>query len=120
MSPVYEKGPLWSPRVQVKQTPKRGRYTTEALYPVLDEAFYAHVGFAVDDQPFVMPMVFGRDGDTLLLHGSGGSRALKVLRDESPLCISVLNMRAIVLARSALNLSVNYDSAVILGVGHDV
>ena len=30
-----------------------------------------------DDQPFVIPMVYGRDGDRLLLHGSVVARVMR-------------------------------------------
>jgi len=48
-----------------------------------------HVGFAVDQQPFVIPMVFARQGDTLLLHGAAASRLLASGARGLPLCVTV-------------------------------
>lgn len=52
-------------RTQLQRLPERGSHDPEVVHAVLDAAFLAHVGFCVDQQPFVIPTLFGRDGDTL-------------------------------------------------------
>ena len=71
-------------RTQVKRLPKRGKYDSETVYKILDEAFVCHVGFVVDGQPFVIPTNFGRVGDTVYLHGSAASRMLRTLSGGIP------------------------------------
>src|SRR5215470_4370379 len=95
-------------RTQVKRLPKRGKYDTETVYKILDEAFVCHVGFAVDAQPYVIPTNFGRAGDTLYLHGSAASRMLRTLSQGIPVCVTVTLVDGLVLARSAFHHSVNY------------
>jgi nitroimidazol reductase NimA-like FMN-containing flavoprotein (pyridoxamine 5'-phosphate oxidase superfamily) len=102
-------------RTQVKRLPKRGKYDTETVYKILDEAFVCHVGFVVDGQPFVIPTNFGRVGDKLYLHGSAASRMLRTLSAGIPVCVTVTLVDGLVLARSAFHHSVNYRSVVILG-----
>jgi uncharacterized protein len=102
-------------RTQVKRLPKRGKYDSETVYKILDEAFVCHVGFVVDGQPFVIPTNFGRVGDTLYLHGSAASRMLRTLSEGIPVCVTVTLVDGLVLARSAFHHSVNYRSVVILG-----
>jgi nitroimidazol reductase NimA-like FMN-containing flavoprotein (pyridoxamine 5'-phosphate oxidase superfamily) len=102
-------------RTQVKRLPKRGKYDSETVYKILDEAFVCHVGFVVDGQPFVIPTNFGRVGDTLYLHGSAASRMLRTLSESIPVCVTVTLVDGLVLARSAFHHSVNYRSVVILG-----
>ena len=75
----------------------------------------AHVGFAVADQPFVVPMVYGRIDDTLYLHGAPGTRLLRTLASGAPVCITVTIVDALVLAKSQMHHSANYRSLVILG-----
>ena len=99
----------------VKRKPERGAYDRETVHAILDEAFVAHVGVAVDGQPFVLPMVCGRDGDRLLLHGSVASRLLRVLDDGLRVCVTVTLLDGLVLAHSQRNHSVNYRSVVVLG-----
>ena len=95
--------------------PERGGYERVQAYAVLDEALIAHVGVVIDGQPFVIPMVFGRDGDRLLLHGSVASRLLRALDDGVSVCATVTLLDGLVLAHAQKNHSVNYRSVVILG-----
>ena len=66
-------------RTKVKRLPARGAYDRETIYPILDEAFICHVGFAVDGQPYVIPTGYARIGDELYIHGSFASRMLRNL-----------------------------------------
>lgn len=102
-------------RTTLKRLPQRGSYDREVVYSILDEGFVCHVGFAVDGQPFVIPTAYGRIGDTLYLHGSAASRALRGLSDGIPVCVTVTLVDGLVLARSAFHHSINYRSVVILG-----
>lgn len=106
-------------RNKVLRKPTRGHYEKEEVYGIVDEALYCHVAFVKDGQPFIIPTLHARDGDTLLLHGSSASRMIRH-GDSNPLCVSMTLMDGIVLARSAFNHSVNYRSAVLFGNGEAV
>lgn len=107
-------------RTQVRRLPKRGNYDRETVYRILDEAMVCHVGFVVDGQPFVIPTGFGRDGDTLYIHGSAASRMLGAAAQGIQICITVTLLDGLVLARSAFHHSMNYRSVVILGNARSV
>ena len=47
-------------RSKVKRRPRLGNHDRAVINQILDEALVVHVGFVVDDQPFVIPMGFGR------------------------------------------------------------
>jgi uncharacterized protein len=102
-------------RTALKRLPQRGSYDREVVYRILDEGFVCHVGFAVDGQPFVIPTAYGRVGDTLYIHGSAASRAMRGLSGGVPVCVTVTLVDGLVLARSAFHHSINYRSVVILG-----
>lgn len=102
-------------RTKVKRLPARGAYDRETIYPILDEAFICHVGFAIDGQPYVIPTGFARIGDDLYIHGSSASRMLRNLAQGIDVCVTVTLIDGLVLARSAFHHSVNYRSVVILG-----
>lgn len=70
-----------SPRSKPRQHPERGTFDRETVYSILDEGLIAHVGIVVGGQPFVLPMGYGRRGDSLFLHGSRISRRLGDLAD---------------------------------------
>lgn len=106
--------------VTVRRKTERADYRRESANAILDEALVAHVGFVVDNQPFVIPMTFGRDGDRLILHGSAASRLLRTLKTGVKACVTVTLIDAAVLARSQFHTSMNYRSAVIVGTAREL
>jgi hypothetical protein len=102
-------------RTRVVREANRAVYDREAIYKILDEAFVCHAGFSVDGQPFVIPTMFARVGDSLYFHGSAASRMLRSLSSGLPVCITVTLLDGLVLARSVFNHSMNYRSVVALG-----
>ena len=104
-------------RNTVKRMPNRGQYDTESIYPIIDAALICHVGFVQDGQPFVIPTIHARRGDSLLLHGASTSRLLKHIASGEPLCITVTHLDGLVMARSTFHSSMNYRSATIFGRG---
>jgi nitroimidazol reductase NimA-like FMN-containing flavoprotein (pyridoxamine 5'-phosphate oxidase superfamily) len=102
-------------RTRLVREADRAVYDREAAYRILDEGFLCHVGFVVDDQPFVIPTSYGRDGDCLYIHGSAASRMLRQMKESIPVCITVTLLDGLVLARSIFNQSMNYRSVMVLG-----
>jgi nitroimidazol reductase NimA-like FMN-containing flavoprotein (pyridoxamine 5'-phosphate oxidase superfamily) len=84
---------------------------------LLDSQYVAHVGFIDPDlnAPFVVPMGFARDDHRILIHGSTGSRIMMSIAKGIDLCVTVTQLNAIVVARSAFNSSMNYESVMIFG-----
>ena len=101
-------------RVRVRRVPERGHYSRQVVHEILDEGFVCHLGFTVAGQPYVIPTLYGRDGDRLVLHGSSASRALRTAH-SLPVCVTVTHIDGLVLARSLFNHSANYRSVVVLG-----
>jgi nitroimidazol reductase NimA-like FMN-containing flavoprotein (pyridoxamine 5'-phosphate oxidase superfamily) len=60
-------------------------------------------------------MAFARDNDRILLHGSTGSRLMMKIAAGAQLCITVTKLNALVVAKSAFNSSMNYESVMIFG-----
>jgi nitroimidazol reductase NimA-like FMN-containing flavoprotein (pyridoxamine 5'-phosphate oxidase superfamily) len=104
-----------SARTTVRRLPERGSYDRAAAHAILDEGLVAHVGLATDDGPVVIPMLYGRDGDRLLLHGSPASRLLRGGAKGTEMCVTVTLVDGVVLARSAFHHSMNYRSVVVFG-----
>ncbi|MGW5867604.1 pyridoxamine 5'-phosphate oxidase family protein [Streptomyces sp. NPDC055239] len=112
--------------------PTRGRdraaYDQELVHAILDEAYVCHLGFLRDGAPIVLPTLYGRVGERLYVHGSTGSRPLRMAADarkqeEDPglaVCLTVTHVDGLVLARSAFHHSINYRSVVIHGTAHQV
>ncbi len=107
-------------RSELRRLPNRGSHDTETLHKLLDAGFLAHVGFTVKGQPFVIPTLYGREGDKLYLHGSAASRMLRELETGVPACVTVTHVDGIVLARSAFHHSMNYRSVVAFGTARKI
>jgi uncharacterized protein len=104
-----------SPRARVRRKPERARYDTEAVHAVLDAAPFVHVATVREGRPVVLPMVHGRVGDTLVLHGSVAAGLFRDLRRASPVCVTATLFDGLVLARSARNHSANFRSVTVHG-----
>lgn len=107
-------------RTELRRLPKRGFHDAETIHAILDAGFLAHVGFQVDGQPFVIPTLYGRDGEKLYLHGSAASRMLGELAQGVAACVTVTLVDGLVLARSAFHHSMNYRSVVAFGTARTI
>jgi nitroimidazol reductase NimA-like FMN-containing flavoprotein (pyridoxamine 5'-phosphate oxidase superfamily) len=104
-----------SERARVRRAPARAAYDRATIDAILDEALVAHLGFAVDGQPYVIPTLHARVGDEVYVHGSAASRMVTMLGAGIPACLTVTLLDGLVLARSAFHHSMNYRSVVVLG-----
>jgi nitroimidazol reductase NimA-like FMN-containing flavoprotein (pyridoxamine 5'-phosphate oxidase superfamily) len=107
-------------RTRVYRKPMRASYDRELVHSILDEALFCHLGFVQDGQPFVIPTIHAREGETLFLHGANGNRALKTLAEGAPCCVTFTLADEIVMARSAQHHSLNYRSAMVFGSAREV
>lgn len=101
---------------------KKDRASTDrgALHAVLDEGLVCHLGLVTGGAPMVLPTGYGRDGDTLYLHGSSGASTMRAAADGPEICVTVTLVDAVIYARSVNNHSMNYRSAVIYGRPREV
>jgi nitroimidazol reductase NimA-like FMN-containing flavoprotein (pyridoxamine 5'-phosphate oxidase superfamily) len=107
-------------RAAVRRLPELARYDAESVARVLDAGVVAHVGIVDAGAPVVVPMVYGRIGRELFLHGSVASRLLRALGAGAPVCVTVTVVDGVLLARSAFNTSMSYRSVVVHGVARSV
>ena len=104
-------------KFHVKRHDDRELFDRDAVNSLLDNQYVAHVGFIDPDinLPFVIPMGFARENDRILLHGSTGSRIMMAIATGIDICVTVTQLNAIVIARSAFNSSMNYESVMVFG-----
>jgi len=80
----------------------------------------AHVGIVAEGRPYVIPVLYARNGTELYVHGSPLSRLLGTLAQGVPMCLTVTLVDGLVFARSAFHHSMNYRSVVVLGDGYPI
>ncbi|KAJ3097724.1 hypothetical protein HDU97_004574 [Phlyctochytrium planicorne] len=117
----------------------RAAYDKSTIHAIIDSALMSHVSFNLpppantkndsedDDDllfPTVIPMVHVREGDSMFLHGYVSSRIMKALGADKdpdggvPVCITVTHLDGLVFALNHFNNSINYRSAVVMGLAH--
>lgn len=100
---------------KVRQLREKADYDRSTVHGVLDAGLVAAVGFVQDGSPVVVPMIYGRDGETIYLHGARKARVIRLLEQTEQACVNVTLLDGIVYARSVFNSSMNYRSATIFG-----
>lgn len=100
---------------RVRQLREKAAYDKKTVHSILDAAMLAHVAFVQDGQPVVVPMLFGREDETIFLHGARKARVIRLLESTGTACMNVTHVDALVFARSAFNSSMNYRSATVFG-----
>ena len=100
---------------KVRQLREKAAYDQETVHAILDAGLVAHVGFVQDGAAVVVPMLYGRDGETLYLHGARKARVIRLLEGTGAACINVTILDGLVFARSAFASSMNYRSVTVYG-----
>lgn len=104
-----------TPDLQLTRLADKQVFDRDALYELIDRSVYGHVAFNREGQPFVLPVGIGRDGDSLLIHGSTGSGFFRDLADGRPVAVAITSLEGMVYARSAFESSFHYSSAMVTG-----
>ncbi|GBE24167.1 MAG TPA: pyridoxamine 5'-phosphate oxidase family protein [Actinobacteria bacterium] len=107
-------------RSELKRLPERGTHDRPTIDAILDDGMLCHLGFISDGGPVVIPTLYARRGDEVLIHGSSASRMLRGLASGLEVCLTVSHIDGIVLARSAFHHSINYRSVVLFGIAEEL
>lgn len=107
-----------TPKTRLRRAPKRAHYDRETVHAVLDAGLICHVGYVIDEEPYVTPTAYWRRGDRLYWHGSSASRMLRHLKPGLPVCVTVTHFDGFVLARSGFHHSINYRSVMAFGTAN--
>ena len=111
-------------RTALGRKPDREVNDKAAIHAVLDQGLVAHVGLVAgqgaEAHPVVIPMLYARHGNRLLLHGSPASRLLRTAKAGVEVCVTVTLLDALVLARSGFHHSMNYRAVVVFGTAGEV
>ena len=106
-----------SDKTRIRRLSERAVFEREQIRAILDEGFVCHAAYVTEGRPVVIPTLYVRDGDRVLIHGSNSMGLARAVRSGSPLSAAVTHVDGLVVARSAFNSSANYRSVVIHGVG---
>ena len=100
---------------KVRQLREIANYDKSTVHQILDAGLVASVAFVQAGAPIVVPMIYGRESETLFLHGARKARIIRLLEETERACINVTLLDGIVVARSTFNSSMNYRSVTLFG-----
>lgn len=104
-----------SSRNKVVRGPKRGSYDQQTIFDILDNHFICHLAYVHDEVAITIPTGYGREGNSIYLHGALSNRMLGGLLRQDKVSLTVTHLDGLVLARSVFHHSFNYRSAVVFG-----
>ncbi len=93
---------------------EQGRYDRAEVAAILDAGLIAHVGVETPEGPLVLPMAYGRDGESLYLHGALANHLLNS-GEGAEVCVTVTHLDGLVMARTPFHNSMNYRCVVVRG-----
>jgi hypothetical protein len=95
--------------------PELMSHDRDVLDALIDSTILGTVAYVAEDgSPGVLPTAVARLGDTLVAHGSTGSRWMRLVSGAST-AVSITSVGGIIVARSAFESSLIYTSAVLFG-----
>src|SRR5215510_11717802 len=79
-----------TPRTKLKRRRERGSFDRDTVNAILDEGFVCHLSFVHAGKACLIPTVYARGGDFVILHGSNANRGMRALLEPgNEACISV-------------------------------
>jgi hypothetical protein len=113
---MREDGRMADSMERIRRHPERARTDRAELDAVLDDG--DHIGSlstVTSGEPWVVPMLYARAGDRILLHGSTGAGALRHVAAGARAVLCVTHLDAWVYGHTLFDSSANYRSAVVRG-----
>lgn len=107
---------VWT--TKVRQHPERA--VPDRAQEFLASGTVAHVGFAYEGRPYVIPTLYEYSSerpDRLYIHGGPASRMLDALAAGIPVCATITQIDGLVYSRDAKYHSANYRSVMCFGRG---
>jgi nitroimidazol reductase NimA-like FMN-containing flavoprotein (pyridoxamine 5'-phosphate oxidase superfamily) len=82
---------------------------------ILKAGRVAHVAYALNGQPYVIPFIYDYADGAIYLHGAPASTTLKALRNGAEVAIEVTLIDGLIASRDAESHSANYRAVVVYG-----
>lgn len=108
---------MTTPPRQLTRYKDRGLTDRTELYEILDSTLVGTLSTVDEDGlPLSVPVLYARDHDRVLVHGSTGAGAFRRAAHGAPVAFCVAEIDALVVAATLFDSSANYRSAVVNGV----
>ena len=85
---------------------------------VIKKAIYCQIGLVDNDEPYVVPVCFGYERNTLYFHGALEGRKVELIKRNNKICFEIDADVEIVKAEKPCDWAVNYRSVIGVGKAH--
>jgi len=103
-------------RTTLYEKPATGEAARKAIEAILDEGVFCFVALVGEDgQPYSIPVLYGRDGNAIYLHGGKQSHVEKTAIESKPICATVALLDGYAFARANIEHHCHYRSVMIFG-----
>jgi len=79
---------------------------------VLQRGSICHLGLVDGDEPYVVPVSYGFDGDALYFHSAGEGRKIETIREHPRVCFEVTAEWSLQPAETACSWGASYESVI--------
>ncbi|MDA8026578.1 MAG: pyridoxamine 5'-phosphate oxidase family protein [Actinomycetota bacterium] len=116
MSPEIET----SKPYRLRRNRETGVYDQERIYEFLDSGAIGTLGVIIDDKPVMIPTIYARVEDKIVIHGSKASAILRAAIENGYASLTTFVLDRIILPDSIFYHSVDYRSVSIAGRCYEV
>ena len=109
-----------SERTKIKRNASRAVYDQTTLRGILGNQQVCHVAYVEAGEPRQIATLYMCDDDYLYLHGNRQSALLRHMAGGGEVCVSVMLVDGVVVARSGFHCSMNYRSVTVFGRGEEL
>jgi len=82
---------------------------------IIKKATYCRIGLVDDDEPYIIPICFGYEGNALYFHGALEGRKVELIKKNNKICFEIDTDVELTKAEGPCNFAMRYRS--VIGVG---
>ncbi len=82
---------------------------------ILNEAKTCRIAFSQNDSPYIVPMIFAYNNNSIYLHSATEGKKLEILKQNNRICFEVDEMLGIKQGKMACAFGVKYKSVIAFG-----
>ncbi len=87
----------------------------EAMESIIRRSLICRLGLADGDQPYVVPLCFGHEDNTIYFHGALQGRKIDIIRKNTNVCCEFEAEAEVMPAEEGCQWSVKYQSVIVFG-----
>jgi nitroimidazol reductase NimA-like FMN-containing flavoprotein (pyridoxamine 5'-phosphate oxidase superfamily) len=93
----------------------------EIIDAIINRALICHLACTMNEQPYVVPISFGYDGDCIYFHSSPSGKKISILKDNPRVCLAFeTDVEIVKDPNNACDWTVHYKSVIAEGIAEEL